>query len=248
MIKEIICIWLRIRGGLMWMKEEEEVTLRLTVSQSVSQSVCLGIEHPCGTCDQILLPVGMLLSEICRLVSVGRQLWREDGSAICIVITQWSESLRTHNHILLSHLRLPQSGGPGSRNLYLPGTWWPSYTPGHWVPFTSSLATRRRVNVVMKLLVPWKAGNLLSNWSFSRPMIRGIIYAYHNFTISVLRLLTYLYSIGVGCQFVIESVHTIPALSEFYSSALLWFHCIERWVIASVVHRINMMSLEHMHH
>jgi hypothetical protein len=29
-----------------------------------SQSVCLGIEHPCGTCDQILFPVGMLLSEI----------------------------------------------------------------------------------------------------------------------------------------------------------------------------------------
>jgi hypothetical protein len=29
------------------------------------QSVCLGIEHPCGTCDQISLPVGMLLSEIC---------------------------------------------------------------------------------------------------------------------------------------------------------------------------------------
>jgi hypothetical protein len=39
---------------------EIEVTLRLTVNQSV----CLGIEHPCGTCDQILLPVGMLLSEI----------------------------------------------------------------------------------------------------------------------------------------------------------------------------------------
>jgi hypothetical protein len=47
-----------------------EVTLRLTVSQSV----CFSIEHPCGTCDQILLPVGMLLSEICELVSVGRPL------------------------------------------------------------------------------------------------------------------------------------------------------------------------------
>jgi hypothetical protein len=47
-----------------------EVTLRLTVSKSV----CLGSEHPCGTCDQILLPVGMLLSEICGLVSVGRPL------------------------------------------------------------------------------------------------------------------------------------------------------------------------------
>jgi hypothetical protein len=43
---------------------EVEVTLRLTV--------CLGIEHPCGTCDQILFPVGMLLSEICGLLSMGR--------------------------------------------------------------------------------------------------------------------------------------------------------------------------------
>jgi hypothetical protein len=39
---------------------------------SVSQSECLGIEHPCGTCDQILLPVGVLLSEICGLVSIER--------------------------------------------------------------------------------------------------------------------------------------------------------------------------------
>jgi hypothetical protein len=79
-----------------------------------SQSVCLGIEHPCGTCDQILLPVGML-SEICGLVSLGHPLWWEDGSAICSVITQWSESFRTRNYTLLSHLRLLQPGGPGSR-------------------------------------------------------------------------------------------------------------------------------------
>jgi hypothetical protein len=42
-----------------------------TDSHSVSQSVSLGIEYPCGTCDQILFPVGMLLSEICGLVSLG---------------------------------------------------------------------------------------------------------------------------------------------------------------------------------
>jgi hypothetical protein len=86
-----------------------EVTLRL----AVSQSVCLGIEHPCGTCDLILLPHGRLLSQICGLVSVRRPLWREDGSVIYSVITQWSESLRTRNHTLQSHLRLPQPGGPG---------------------------------------------------------------------------------------------------------------------------------------
>jgi hypothetical protein len=107
---------------------EVEVTLRLTVSRSV----CLGIEHPCGTRDQIFLPVRMLLSEVCGLVSVGRPLWREDGSAICSVITEWSESLRTRNHTLLSHLRFPQPGGPGSR-IYPPGTGWCSYTPGHWI-------------------------------------------------------------------------------------------------------------------
>jgi hypothetical protein len=32
---------------------EVKVTVRLTVSQSV----CLGVGHPCGTCDQILLAV-----------------------------------------------------------------------------------------------------------------------------------------------------------------------------------------------
>jgi hypothetical protein len=92
-----------------------EITLRLTVSQSV----CLGIEYPCGTCDQILLPVGMLLSEIWGLVSVGRPLWREDGRATYSVITQWSESRKTRNHTLLSHLRLPETGGSGSR-IYVP--------------------------------------------------------------------------------------------------------------------------------
>jgi hypothetical protein len=45
-----------------------------TDGQSVSQSVCLGIEYPCGTYHQILLPVGMSLSEICGLVSMGRPL------------------------------------------------------------------------------------------------------------------------------------------------------------------------------
>jgi hypothetical protein len=63
---------------------EVEVTLGLTVNQSV----CLGIEYPCGSCDHILFPVGMLLSEICGLVSLGLPLGQEDGSAISIVITQ----------------------------------------------------------------------------------------------------------------------------------------------------------------
>jgi hypothetical protein len=57
-------------------------------------------------------------------------------------VTLGSKSRRTHGHILLSHLRLPQPGGPGPP-LYPPGTGWPSYTPGHWVQFPLPLTTRR---------------------------------------------------------------------------------------------------------
>jgi hypothetical protein len=67
----------------------------------------------------MLPPVGMLLSEICGLVSVGRPLWREDRYAVCCAVTQWSESRRARNHTLLSHLRLPQPGGPDPR-IYIP--------------------------------------------------------------------------------------------------------------------------------
>jgi hypothetical protein len=112
------------------------------------RSVSLGIEHPCGTCDQRLLLVGMLLSEICGLLSVGRPLWREDGSAICSVITQWSESRRTHNHNLLSHLRLPQPGGAGSRIYIPPGKGRPSYTLGHFFFFFLQFESAIRIYIL----------------------------------------------------------------------------------------------------
>jgi hypothetical protein len=46
----------------------------------------------------------------CRNIVV----WKlSSRSAVCSAITQWSESHRTHNHTLLSNLRLPQPGRPG---------------------------------------------------------------------------------------------------------------------------------------
>jgi hypothetical protein len=53
--------------------------------QPVSQYVL--VSSPLCEYDQILLPVGRLLSESCGLVSVRRPLWREDWSAICSAIT-----------------------------------------------------------------------------------------------------------------------------------------------------------------
>jgi hypothetical protein len=129
---KIICVWWI---ETIWKKVEVKVNLRLTVSQYVlASSTLVGLAT-----KYYFLSECFCLS----LVSVGRPLWREDGSAICSVITQWSESLITRNHTLLSHLRLPQPGGPDSHIYIPPGTGWPGYTPGHWVPFTSSLTSRR---------------------------------------------------------------------------------------------------------
>jgi hypothetical protein len=53
------------------------------------------------------------------------------------------ESLRNHDHILLSQIRDSPNLEGRSTDLYLPGTGWTNNTPRHWVPFSSSHPTRR---------------------------------------------------------------------------------------------------------
>jgi hypothetical protein len=86
-------------------KVKVEVTLRITVSQSVSQSVWLRVGYPFGAHDRILF-FPFFSRKIALFFVLGHPLWREDWSVICSAICQWSESRRTHIHTLLSHLRL----------------------------------------------------------------------------------------------------------------------------------------------
>jgi hypothetical protein len=71
--------------------------------RSVSQYVLVS-GTPLGPMTRFLFP--FFCRKIALLFVLGRPLWREDGSVICSAICQWSESRRTHNHTLLSHLRL----------------------------------------------------------------------------------------------------------------------------------------------
>jgi hypothetical protein len=81
---------------------DSEIKLLLPM---VSQPIHLRVRHPFQAHDQILL-VPFIYRKIALLFVLGRPLWREDRSVTCSAIGQWSESRRTRNHTLLSHLRL----------------------------------------------------------------------------------------------------------------------------------------------
>jgi hypothetical protein len=130
-----------------WEELEVEVNLRLTVSRSV----CPGVRRPYGTRDQFFFLLEIFFRQLTLYYFVTPSLTR---GRICNLLVQLllglaravtlgSKSRRTHGHILLFHLRLPQPGGPGSRIYIPPETGWPSYIPGHWVPFLSPLTTSR---------------------------------------------------------------------------------------------------------
>jgi hypothetical protein len=85
----------------------------------------------------------LFLSDYCRFLDVGAPSMTRGWVYNLLVqlllgltsaITLGSKSRRTHNHILFS-FETPPNCRARSMYLYPPGTEWPSYNPGHWVPF-----------------------------------------------------------------------------------------------------------------
>jgi hypothetical protein len=118
---------------------EVEVTLRPTVSPPVR----LCVRRPSGTRDQFyfLLEIFFRMLRSCNFVAPSLTRGRVCNLLVqlllglAIAVTLGSKSRRTHSHILLSHLRLPQSGGPGSR-IYIPREQGgPVIPPGIGFPF-----------------------------------------------------------------------------------------------------------------
>jgi hypothetical protein len=96
----------------------------------VSWSVYLGVRFSFVAHDQIFLIISR--SEDVLTVKVGCPLWQEDGSIICIAVSLWSRSLRSHKYTLLSYSRLAQlcPWALGSRfvaSYNSQGLWWRYY-------------------------------------------------------------------------------------------------------------------------
>jgi hypothetical protein len=104
-----------------------------TVSQS---PVSLGVRSPSRTRDQfyIFLEIFFRQLRFCNFVALSLTRGRVCNLLVQLLlgiaraVTLRSKSRRTHDYILLSYLRLPQPGGPGSR-IYIPQE---QGGPGHW--------------------------------------------------------------------------------------------------------------------
>jgi hypothetical protein len=117
---------------------EVEVNLR----QTVSRPVCLGSGSHLEPMIRFLFSVWRLRVSWCVAPSLTRgwvcNLIVQLLLGLARAVTLESKSSRTHDHSLLSHLRLPQPGGPGPR-IYIPQQQGgPVIPPGTGFPFVAS--------------------------------------------------------------------------------------------------------------
>jgi hypothetical protein len=110
----------------MW-RYEVEVEVEVNLRPTVTRPVCPGVWRPSGTRDQFFFLLGISFRQLRLCYFVAPYLTRGRVCNFLVqlllglarAVTLGSKFCRTHGHILLSHLRLPQSGGPGSR-VYIP--------------------------------------------------------------------------------------------------------------------------------
>jgi hypothetical protein len=124
--------------------------------RSVGHSVLVSSTH-LGLTTRFLL-----LLDSCGFVDVGCCLWRENGSTVY----KWWWSTPMQSFLgpspaglvtIFYCLRFETTSTWRARSPYLypPGTGWPSYTPRHWVSFSSLPTTRRATVEVFKSASTW---------------------------------------------------------------------------------------------
>jgi hypothetical protein len=92
-----------------------------------------------------------LSSSSSHIVPDGQSACSSWCRAPCSAITHWLDWRRTHNHILLSHLRLPQPGRPGPTSYIPQEQGCPNIPPSTGFPFHRLLRLATRMTPALKL-------------------------------------------------------------------------------------------------
>jgi hypothetical protein len=132
--------WRELLVNLTWTQSELKwkSEVKLILQRMVNWPVHLGVRHH----FRGLWPdfsVSFQLSENCfLLLTGGLSLMR---ALVCSL--QWNCSMVCHAWPITISSETPPTWKTMSPYLYSPGTWCPSYTPRHWVPFLSPVTFNR---------------------------------------------------------------------------------------------------------
>jgi hypothetical protein len=129
---------------------EVEIEIEINLRPTASQPVCLRVGHPSETRGQFffLLEISFRQLRVCYFVAPSLTRGR-----VCNLLYNcfWAlpeQSLLGRSlaelTIIFYSLICDSFNLEGQVPIFIsPKNRWPSYTPGHWVPFLSSLTTRR---------------------------------------------------------------------------------------------------------
>jgi hypothetical protein len=124
---------------------------------TVSRAVYLGVKPLL-----VLRTRFLLFSDNCWFVDVERPLWREDRFVVYNCC--WSSSAQSFSGpspaglmtmFYCLRFETPQTRRTRFPYLHPPRTRWPSYTPRHWVPFSSPPTSRRATVEVLEPASTW---------------------------------------------------------------------------------------------
>jgi hypothetical protein len=144
-----------------WYRAQSQSYLT-TDGQSASLSWC---QATIRACDQFFFLLEIFLRHLRVCYFVTPSLTRGGICNLLLLLVLASAVPRDWRpYFIVPILETPPTWRVWSPYLYHPGTGWPKYTPGHWVPFPSPLTTRRaprRVLVIKSRHGPFQNHHVL---------------------------------------------------------------------------------------